>query len=75
VAIDDGRLELSARQPSSAAGRGARETIAGGASFVTFVRQGGALGLSSPASYVRIPWTPRMAEIHWTLSTRLQVRL
>jgi hypothetical protein len=32
--------------------------IAGGAPFVTFVRQGGALGLTSPVSYVRIPWTP-----------------
>ena len=32
--------------------------IPGGAPFVTFVRQGGALGLTSPVSYVRIPWTP-----------------
>jgi hypothetical protein len=32
--------------------------IAGGAPFVTFVRRGGALGLTSPVSYLRIPWTP-----------------
>jgi hypothetical protein len=25
---------------------------------VTFVRQGGALGLTSPVTYIRIPWTP-----------------
>jgi hypothetical protein len=32
--------------------------IPGGAPFVTFVRRGGALGLTAPVSYIRIPWTP-----------------
>jgi hypothetical protein len=35
------------------------EPIAGGAPFVTFVRSGG-MGLTSPATLIRIPWDPRM---------------
>jgi hypothetical protein len=32
--------------------------------FVTFV-QTGALGLSSPATFIKIPWTPRLADPSW----------
>jgi hypothetical protein len=35
------------------------EPVAGGVPFVTFVRSGG-MGLTSPASLLRIPWDPRM---------------
>jgi hypothetical protein len=58
--IGNGRLPLFAQslyrqeaQPST--------PIAGGAPFVTFVRQGGPLGLTTPVTYVRIPWTPMLA--------------
>jgi hypothetical protein len=71
--IEDGRLELSARRSATTAER-VREPIAGGAPFVTFVRQGGALGLSSPASYIRIPWTPRMVEPGWMMRLSMKTK-
>jgi len=71
--IEDGRLELSARQSSVTAER-TRETIPGGAPFVTFVRQGGALGLTAPATYVRIPWTPRMVDPGWLMRLSMKTK-
>ena len=58
--IDSGRVSYSARNLYGGAGGGARpwEPV-GGAPFVTFVRSGG-MGLSSPASLIRIPWDPRL---------------
>jgi hypothetical protein len=47
------------------------EPIAGGAPFVTFVRQGGPLGLTSPATYVRIPWTPMFANRTYLIDLRM----
>ena len=57
-AIDAGRLSYTARN-LYAPGARQWEPIAGGAPFVTFVRSGG-MGLTSPASLIRIPWDPRM---------------
>jgi hypothetical protein len=71
--IEDGRLELSARKLSATAER-TQETIPGGAPFVTFVRQGGALGLTAPATYVRIPWTPRMVEPGWLMRLSMKTK-
>lgn len=71
--IEDGRLELSVRKLSATAER-TQETIPGGAPFVSFVRQGGALGLSSPATYVRIPWTPRMVEPGWLMRLSMKTK-
>jgi hypothetical protein len=73
VSIEDGRLELSARKLSASTER-TQEPIAGGAPFVTFVRQGGALGLTSPATYVRIPWTPRMVEPGWLMRLSIKTK-
>jgi len=73
TSIEDGRLELTARKLTATAER-TQETIAGGAPFVTFVRQGGALGLTSPATYVRIPWTPRMAEPGWLMRLSMKTK-
>jgi hypothetical protein len=73
VSIEDGRLELSARKLSASAER-TQEMIRGGAPFVTFVRQGGALGLTSPATYVRIPWTPKMAEPGWLMHLSMKTK-
>jgi hypothetical protein len=57
-AIDSGRVAYAARN-LYAAGARQWEPIAGGAPFVTFVRSGG-MGLTSPATLIRIPWDPRM---------------
>lgn len=57
-AIDAGRVGYAARN-LYAAGARQWQPIAGGAPFVTFVRSGG-MGLTSPASLIRIPWDPRM---------------
>jgi hypothetical protein len=70
--IEEGRVALTARKLSTTAER-KQETIPGGAAFVTFVRQG-ALGLTSPASYVRIPWSPRMAESGWLMRLSLKTK-
>ena len=56
--IDAGRIEYAARNLYGA-DNGRWEPIAGGAPFVTYVRTGG-MGLTSPASVIRIPWDPRM---------------
>ena len=72
VSIEEGRLELTARKLAATADR-KREAIAGGAPFTTFVRQG-ALGLTSPASYVRIPWDPRMGEQGWLIRLSLKTK-
>jgi hypothetical protein len=68
--IRQGRLPLLARglyrkqdQPP--------EPIVGGAPFVTFVRDGGPLGLTSPATYVRIPWTPLFANRTYLIDLRM----
>jgi hypothetical protein len=72
VSIEEGRAKLEARQVATAAARKIEE-IAGGASFTTFVRQG-ALGLTSPASWVRIPWTPKLAETGWMMHLSLKTK-
>ena len=72
VSIEEGRLELTARKLAATADR-KREAVAGGAPFTTFVRQG-ALGLTSPASYVRIPWNARMGEQEWLIRLSLKTK-
>jgi hypothetical protein len=71
--IDSGRLPLAARNLYRV-DRAASEPIAGGAPFVTFVREGGALGLSPPATLIRIPWNPRLANRVYLASLRLTTR-
>jgi len=38
---------------------------------VTFVRPGGPFGLTAPATYVRIPWSPRLTNREWLMVLRL----
>jgi hypothetical protein len=45
----------------------------GEAPYVTFVQDSQALGLSPPATWIRIPWTPQMANITFMMSLRMQV--
>lgn len=74
VVIDEGRLALTARNLSrrGADGRTLREAVAGGAAFATFVREGGALGLTAPGTWIRIPWSPRLASSEWMMDVRLR---
>ena len=68
---DEGRLPLAAEQVQVGGGQPRREMLAGGAPFVTFVRPGGPFGLTAPATYVRIPWSPRLTARHWMMILRL----
>lgn len=73
VVIDEGRLPLLAQNFRDPDGAGP-VALAGGAPFVTFVRQGGALGLTAPATWIRIPWTPRLVDRDWLVNLRIPVR-
>jgi hypothetical protein len=72
--IEEGRLELSARNLYETNRDKAVERIPGGAPFVTLVRQGGALGLTSPATYVRIPWNPKLVNPVYLMDLRMQTK-
>jgi hypothetical protein len=69
--IDEGRLAVAAEQVRATGKEPRREVVPGGAPFVTFVRQGGPFGLTAPATYVRIPWTPRLTDREWLMNLRL----
>lgn len=56
--IGEGRVALFTQSLYQVESPEPATPIPGGAPFVTFVRQGGALGLTSPVSLIRIPWTP-----------------
>src|SRR5438552_1806513 len=65
--IGDGRLPLYAQGLYRTGPQTKPEPSPGGAPFVSFVRQGGPLGLTSPATYMRIPWTPLLANRTWLI--------
>ena len=46
------------------------EVMATGAPFVSVVRTGGPLGRSPAATYIRIPWNPRLANQAWLMSVQ-----
>lgn len=71
--IKEGRLPLFAQSLYRIGEELPPEPIAGGAPFVTIVRLGGPLGLTSPVTYVRIPWTPMLANRTWLMNLRMQV--
>jgi hypothetical protein len=72
--IDDGRVPLLARSAYELETDVPPERIDGGAAFVTFVRQGGALGLTPGASYLRVRWHPKMTNRAWLMNLRFQAR-
>lgn len=72
--IDGGRLELSARNLYAGEDGGRAERIPGGVPFATFVREGGALGLSAPATWVRLPWDPRYVNRVYMMGLRMVTR-
>jgi hypothetical protein len=72
--IGEGRLPLFAQSLASVPDRPSVQGVAGGAPFVTFVQTGGALGLSPPATWIRIPWTPRLVDRSWLMEVSLLSR-
>lgn len=74
IAVEEGRVALFARAAYQLETDVPPERISGGAAFVTFVRQGGALGLTSPATYISVPWHPKMANRAWLMNLRFQAR-
>ncbi|MGH7391594.1 MAG: hypothetical protein ACREM3_19355 [Candidatus Rokuibacteriota bacterium] len=70
--VDEGRLRVFAQRHYETAGD--LEEIQPGAAFVTVVRAGGPLGLTPPATYIRIPWTPKIANQAWLVSVHLTAR-
>jgi hypothetical protein len=66
--VGEGRLALLVQ--GLGAGSGTAVPVPGGAPFVTFVQSGGAFGLSPPATWVRIPWTPRLVDPLWLVVLR-----
>jgi hypothetical protein len=69
--IDEGRVPLFAQSLYQMTGELPAEPVAGGAAYVTVVRQGGPLGLTPPLTYVRIPWTPKLVNRTWQMDLRL----
>jgi hypothetical protein len=58
--VDGGRVEMFAIDQFGPPGR-RRQPIQGGATFVSYVRESETLGPSAPATLIRIPWDPRVA--------------
>lgn len=71
--IGEGRLSLMAQNLYAQDGNARPEPIPGGAPFVIFVQDSAALGLSPPATWIRIPWTPQMANRTWLVDLELRV--
>jgi len=72
VPIAEGRLPLFAQSLYHAGEDAPPQPIASGAPFVTFIQEGGPLGLTSPATYVRIPWTPMLANRTFLMDLRIE---
>jgi hypothetical protein len=72
--IDEGRVHFDARKLFQQGPRQPLESVPGGAAFVTFVREGGAMGLTSPATWIRIPWTPMMVNRAMIMDLKLTTR-
>jgi hypothetical protein len=74
--VDSGRLALSARNLYGGGNgeRAAAEPLAGGAPYASFVREGGALGLSAPATWVRLPWNPKFVNRVYMIRLRMATR-
>lgn len=70
--IGDGRLPLYA-QNIYAEGVEAAPKPVGEATYVTFVQDSHALGLSPAATWIRIPWTPQMANITYMMNLLMRV--
>jgi hypothetical protein len=72
--IEDGRVALFARSAYQLETDAPPERIGNGAAFVTFVRQGGALGLTDPATLIQVPWHPKMTNRAWLMNLKFRAR-
>jgi hypothetical protein len=72
--IESGRLPLAAQHLYRLETDQPPARIPGGAPFVTFVRDSGPLGLTPPATWIRVPWTPLMANRAYLMSLPLTTR-
>ncbi len=77
--VDEGRVPLFAQHLYQVTGEGEMSAgpailVAGGAPYVTFVRATGPLGLSTPATWIRIPWTPQAVNRAWLMDLRLTAK-
>ena len=66
--VREGRVRLEAKRNYESTEAG--EVLEGGAPFITVVRTGGPLGTSPAATYIRIPWNPRLANQAWLTSVQ-----
>src|SRR5262249_50614093 len=60
--VGEGRVALLGESLADGAAAAATDARAGTAPYVVFVQTGGAQGLSPPATFIRIPGTPRLAD-------------
>jgi hypothetical protein len=73
TALSEGRLPLFAESLYRRNGESPPEPVGGGAPFVSFVQTSGPHGLTAPATFIRIPWTPRLANRTWLIDLRMRV--
>ena len=71
--VAEGRAVLTTRELYRKRGDAPPEPEPGGAPFVTFVRPGGRNGATASATYLRMPWTPKM--VNRTIEMNLKVVL
>ena len=69
--IATGRLPLFAQSLYQLESAAPTKRVTDGAPFVTFIRDGGPLGLTVPATYIRIPWAPEAANRVWLMDLRM----
>jgi len=70
--LAEGRLPLYALSLYHVGEERKPEPLAG-APFVTYIRSDRAFGLSAPATYIRIPWTPKLANRAWLVDLRMRI--
>lgn len=71
--VRQGRLPLDARQLWGGGRRPPPEPIEGGAPFASYVREAGTLDRSAPATWIRVPWTPKLVNRTWLIELRMKL--
>lgn len=69
--IGEGTVGLYAQNLYRMRGEVPEDPVPGGAPFVTFVHHVSGLGISAPATWIRIPWTPKLVNRAWMMDLRL----
>lgn len=69
--VAQGRLRLQAQRTYESA---ADTEVLPSVPFVSVIRTGGPLGTSPAATYVRIPWSPRLSNQAWLMSVHFVAR-